>query len=93
MHVEVHKTLFESIGELHHKPLRHLIVTNYMGNGMDVVKMKPSYTNKQNAGTIMYITQLDKAEKPSSDKDGMITMNKDTRKDLINSAFNVLKRY
>ena len=31
--------------------------------GVNVVKMKPSYTNKQKDGTIKYIMQSDKAEK------------------------------
>jgi hypothetical protein len=57
---------------------------------MDVVKMKPSYTSKRKAGTMKYIMQLDKAEKISNDKDGMITLNDDTKKDLINSVFNAL---
>jgi hypothetical protein len=31
-----------------------------MGTGMDVVKMKPAYTNKEKTGTIKCIMQLDK---------------------------------
>ena len=61
-----------------------------MGTGIDVVKMKPSYTNQQKAGTIKYIMQLDASEKLASDKMGLITMNKDTQRDLLNSVFNVL---
>jgi hypothetical protein len=57
---------------------------------MDIVKMKPSYTNQQKAGTIKYIMQLDKSEDLASDKDGMITMHKDLQRDLINSVFNAL---
>ena len=48
---------------------------------MDVVKMKPSYTNKQKAGTIMYIMQLDKEEKLLNDKDNIIPLNEDTQRD------------
>jgi len=66
------------------------MVTNYMGSGIDVVKMKPSYTNKRKACTIKYIMQLDKEEKLSSDKDGIITLNVDTQIDLIYSVFNAL---
>jgi hypothetical protein len=61
-----------------------------MGSGMDIMKMKPSYTNKQKAGTIKYIMQLDKEEKLSSDKDGIITLNKDTKRNHINSVFTTL---
>jgi hypothetical protein len=90
MPLEVHKALIESNGELHHKPLRHFIVTDYTEAGMDVVKMKPSYTNQQKAGTIKYNMQLDKSEKKLSDKDGMITLNEDTQKDVMYSIFNAL---
>ena len=61
-----------------------------MGTEIDVVKMKPSYTYQQMAGTIKYIMQLDASEKLASDKMGLITMNKDTQRDLLNSVFNVL---
>jgi hypothetical protein len=37
-----------------------------METGIDNVKMKPSYTNQQKAGTIKCIMQLDKAAKLSS---------------------------
>ena len=90
MPLEVHKALTESNGELYHKPPPNKVVTNYMGTGIDVVKMKPSYTNQQKAGTIKYIMQLDASEKLASDKMGLITMNKDTQRDLLNSVFNVL---
>jgi len=90
MSLEVHKTLIEFNGELHHKPLPHKVVTNYMGTGTDVVKMKPSYTNQQKTGTIKCIMQLDGSEKLGSDKMRVITMNKDTQRDLINSVFNAL---
>ena len=90
MPLEVHKTLTESNGEMHHKPLPHKVVTNYMGTGIDVVKMQPPYTHQQKAGTIKYIMQLDGSEKLASDKMGYITMNKDTQRDLINSVFNAL---
>jgi hypothetical protein len=53
--LDVQKALIESNGEVYHKPQRHLIVTNYMGIGKDVVKLKPSYANQQNAGTSLYI--------------------------------------
>jgi hypothetical protein len=52
--------------------------------------MKPFYTSKQKEGTIKYIMQLDKAKTISSDKDGMITLNVDTQKDLLYSVFNAL---
>ncbi len=45
MPLEVHKALTESNGELYHKPLPNKVVTNYMGTGIDVAKMKPTYTN------------------------------------------------
>jgi hypothetical protein len=90
MPLEVHKALTESNGELYHKPPPNKVATNYMGTGIDVVKMKPSYTNQQKAGTIKYIMQLDASEKLASDKMGLITMNKDTQRDLLNSVFNVL---
>jgi hypothetical protein len=82
--------LIESNGELYHKLLPHKVVTNYMGSGIGVVKIKPSYTNQQKAGTIKYIMQLNVAEKLARDKNGIITMNKDTQRDLINSVFNAL---
>ena len=88
--LDVHKALIESNGEIYQKPPPHQIVTNYKRTGIDVVKMKPSYTNQQKAGTIKYIMQLDKSEKLASDKDGMITLNEDTQRDLINSVFNAL---
>ena len=91
MPVEVHKALIiEFNGEFNHKPLRHLIATNYMGNGLNVVKMKPPYTNKPKAGIIKYFMQLDKVENLSSDKDGMITLNEVTQRDLMNSMFSSL---
>ena len=90
MPLEVHKALTVSNGELYHKPLPNKVVTNYMGTGIDVVKMKPSYTNQQKAGTIKYIMQLDGSEKLAREKMGIITMNKDTQRDLLNSVFNVL---
>jgi hypothetical protein len=90
MPLEVHKALTESNGVLYHKPPPHKVVTNYTGTGIDVVKMKPAYTNRQKAGTIKYIMQLDGSEKLASDKMGLITMNKDTQRDLINSVFNAL---
>jgi hypothetical protein len=34
--------------------------------------------------------QLDKEEKLSSNKDGIITLNEDAQRDLINSVFNAL---
>ena len=61
-----------------------------MGIGIDVVKMNPTYTNQEKAGTIKYIMQLDGSEKIASGKMGLITMNKDTQMDLINSVFNAL---
>ena len=90
MPLEVHKALTESNGELYHKPLPHKVVTNYMGTGINVVKMRPLYLNQQKAGTIKYIMQLDGSEKLASDKIGLITMSKDTRRDPINSVFNAL---
>ncbi len=90
MPVELHKALIKSKGELYHKPLPHKVVTNYKGNGIDVVKMKPSYTNRQKPGTIKYIMQLDGSEKLASDNMGIIMMNIDTQRDLINSVFNAL---
>ena len=69
--VEVHTALTESNGELYHKPLRHVIVTNYMGTGMDLITKKPPYTHKVKAGTIRYIMHLDKEEKLSSDRNGI----------------------
>jgi hypothetical protein len=82
--------LTESNGELYHKPPPHRVVTNYMGTGIDVVKMKPTYTNQQKAGTIKYNMQMDGTEKLASDKMGLITMNKGTQRDLINYVFNAL---
>jgi hypothetical protein len=79
--LEVHKALTVSNGELYHTPPPHKVVTNYMGTGIDVVKMKPAYTNQQKAGNIKYIMQLDGSEKQVSDKMGLITMNKDTQRD------------
>ena len=90
MPVDVHKALIESNGQLYHKPLKNSILNDFMGTGMDVVKMKPAYTNKQKAGTIKYIMQLDKGEKLASDKEGMITLNEDTQRDLIYSVFNAM---
>ena len=90
MPVEVHKALTEFIGEVYHKPLPHKVDTNYKGTRIDVVKMKPSYTNQQKAGTVKYIMQLDGSEKLASDKMGIITMNIDTQRDLIYSVFNAL---
>jgi hypothetical protein len=87
---EVHKVFTGSNGELYYKPLPHQVVTNYEGIGIDVVKMKPSYTNKQKAGTIKYIMQLDVSEKLASDKMDIITMNKDAQRNMINSVFNAL---
>jgi hypothetical protein len=90
MSLEVHKAFIDSNGELYHKPLRHLIVTDYIGIRINVVKMKPSYTNQQKAGTIKYIMQLDKSEKLSSGNDGMITLREDTQRDLMYFVFNML---
>jgi hypothetical protein len=90
MPLEVHKALTESNRELHHKPLPHKVVTNYNGSGIDVVKMKPSYTNQQKTGNIKYIMQLHVSDKLASDQMGIITMNKDTQRNLINSVFNTL---
>jgi hypothetical protein len=90
MLLEVHKALTESNGELYHKPLPHKVVTNYMGVGIDVVKMKSAYTNQQKAGTIKYIMQLDGSEKLANDKMSLIAMNTNFQRDLINSVFNVL---
>ena len=91
MLLEVHKALTESNGELYHKPLPNKVVTKYTGTGIDVVKMKPTYTNLQKAGiTIKYIMQLNGSEKLASDKTSLITMNKETQRDLINSVFNAL---
>ena len=61
-----------------------------MGTRIYVIKMKPAYTNQQKTGTIKYIMQQDGSEKLASDKTGLITMNKDTQRDLINPVFNVL---
>ena len=90
MPLEVHKSLTESKGELYHKPPPHKVATNYMGTAIDGVKIKPSYTSQQKAGTIKYIMQFDGSEKLASDNMGLITMNKDTQRDLINSVFNAL---
>ena len=87
MLLEEHKALTESNGELYHKPLPHGVVTNYKGAGIDVVKMKLSYTNQQKAGTIKNIMQLDGSKKLANDDMGIITTNKDTQRDLINSVF------
>jgi hypothetical protein len=62
MPLEVHKALIESNGEMYHRSLGHLIATDYMGTTMDVVEMKPPYTNHQKADTTKYIMQLDKSE-------------------------------
>jgi hypothetical protein len=67
MPLEVHKALSESKKELYHKPFPHKVVTNCMGIGIGVVKMKPSFTNQQKAGTIKCIMQLDGSEKLASD--------------------------
>ena len=67
-----------------------MIATNYMGTVIDVGKMKPSYTNKQKAGIIQNIMQLDKEEKLSSDKDYIISLNEDSQRGLIDSVFNEL---
>jgi len=88
MPLEVHKALTEFNGELYHKPHPHNVGTNYMGIGIDVVKMKQAYTNRQKPDNIKYIMQLDGSEKLASDKMGLITMNKDTQRDLINYVFN-----
>jgi hypothetical protein len=61
-----------------------------MGTVIDVGKMKPSYTNKQKAGIIQNIMQLDKEEKLSSDKDYIISLNEDSQRGLIDSVFNEL---
>ncbi len=79
----------ESNGELYHKPLPKKVVTNCMGNGIDVVMMKLAYTNQQKTGTIKYIMQLEGSEKLASDKMGLITMNKDTQRDLLNLRFRI----
>jgi hypothetical protein len=63
-----------------------------METGIDVVKMKPSYTNQQKVGTIKHIMQLDVSEKLASDKNGIITMKKDTKRVLVDSVFNSLQR-
>jgi len=90
MPIELHKALSKSNGELYHKPLPQKVVTNYKGNGIDIVKMKPSYTNQQKPGTIKYIVQLDGSEKLSSENMGIIMMNINTQRDLMNSVFNAL---
>ncbi len=90
MPLEVYKTMTESNGELYHTPLPNKVVTNYMETGIDVVEMKPSYTNQQKSGTIKYIMQLNGSEKLATDKMGLITINKDTQRDLLNSIFNAL---
>ncbi len=90
MPLEVYKALTESNGELYHKPLPNKVVANYMGTRIDVVKMKPAYTNQQKAGTMKYIMQMDGSKKLASDKMGIITTNKDTQRDLLNSVFNAL---
>ena len=90
MPLDIHKALIESNGKLYHKPLPDKVVINYKGTGIDVVKMKPSYTNQQKTGTIKYIMQLDVSEKLVSDKMGIITMNTETQRDVINSVFKAL---
>ena len=91
MPLTVFKALVETNGETFKAPSSEQIVQNYKGTGTPVVKLTKPYEDKQAAGTIKYIMQLDASEKVCSKRNGparrtsvsAIFMNEETQCDLL----------
>ena len=84
MPLSVCKALAKSNGQTFSDPASKLLKENAFDTGVTTVELKkPGYEDKQLAGTVKYIMQLDADEKDSSKKGGGIFMNEVTQCDLL----------